>query len=220
MGSGLIKYNWEFINNYSDEEVTYFLSLEGKSIEAISKIRNLDSSTVQKHIINCKIKYRFLAKSNNMPELFKVLLSCPKDERIFVINGLDRVNKAKLMNYIKTSYMDMELKEKEGAIWIMGEMRENIFVDILIKASVNNHVNIRRMAISALGKIGDLRGEAALIRGLSDENLQVVAYAIKSLQKLKSISAKEKIEQLLYTSKKEYVKKACEDYLTYIESIL
>lgn len=213
MKRGLIKYNWDFIDSYSEEEITYYLSLEGKSIESISKIRNLDIQTVQKQIINCKIKYRYLVKSNDISELFQTLITVPKDERISIINNLDRVNKAKFSYYLKNYYMEMNLKDKESAIWIMGEMRSSEFLNILIKATVNNHVNVRRMAISAIGKIGDIKGENALVRALSDENTQVVVYAIKSLQKLKSTSAKEKIEKIYMYSKKEYIKRTCEEYL-------
>lgn len=217
MSSGLVKYNWDFIENYSEEEITYFLSLEGKSIEAIGKIRNIDRATVQKHIINCKIKYRFLAKSTNIEELFKALIKAGKSERVYVMNSLDKVNRAKLIDFTKRNYIDLPLKDKESAIWIIGELRAEEGLDLLIKATVNNHVNIRRLSVSALGKIANEKGEMALIRALNDSNSQVVSYAIKSLQKLKSKKASERIKEILNTSDKPYVQKACEEYLTNID---
>ncbi|MCS4464274.1 HEAT repeat domain-containing protein [Clostridium botulinum] len=66
-------------------------------------------------------------------------------------------------------------------------------IDILLKASVHKFINIRRMAVSALGKIGSIKGETVLIRALEDENSQVVTYAIKALNKIKSTKAKEKL---------------------------
>lgn len=216
MSSGLVKYNWDFIENYSEEEITYFLTLEGKSIEAISKIRNIDKATVQKHIINCKIKYRFLAKSTNIEELFKTLIKAGKSERVYVMNSLDKVNRAKLIDFTKRNYIDLPLKDKESAIWIIGELRAEEGLDLLIKATVNNHVNIRRLSVSALGKIANEKGEMALIRALNDSNSQVVSYAIKSLQKLKSKKASERIKEILKISDKPYVQKACEEYLTNI----
>lgn len=216
MSTGLIKYDWNFIENYSDEEVTYFLSLEGKPIEAICKIRNLDRATVQKHLISCKIKYRFLVKSESPSDLFKSLISAAKEERILVLNGLDRVNKEKLIHFLTKNYMELGLKDKEAAIWIMGELRSTNTVEILIKATVNNHVNIRRMAISALGKIGDTRAERALIRALDDKNPQVISYAVKSLQKVRTGEADDKIKDLFNNTDKEYIKKACESYMKQI----
>lgn len=212
MGTGLIEYDWNFIEKYTDEEISYFLTLEGKSIDAVAKIRNIDRSTVQKHIINAKIKYRYLVKSNSVDELFKYLMAAVKDERLRVLANLDKVNREKLIYYMKSQYMELNLKEKEAAIWIMGELKVVSSVDILIKATVNNHVNIRRMSISALGKIGDPRAGVALIRALEDENGQVASYAVKALQKLKYSEAGEKIQELKNKTNKEYVKKACEDF--------
>ena len=218
LSTGLVKYDWNFIENYSDEEITYFLSLEGKSIEAICKIRNLDRPTVQKHLISSKIKYRFLVKSESTLDLFKSLIVAAKEERILVLNSLDRVNKEKLTHFLVENYMEMGLKDKEAAIWIMGELRSSATVEILIKATVNNHVNIRRMAISALGKIGDPRAERALIRALEDKNPQVISYAVKSLQKVSTGEADDKIKALFYSTDKEYIKKACESYIEQINS--
>lgn len=212
MNTGLIKYDWNFIENYTNEEISYFLTLEGKSVDAVAKIRNLDRGTVQKHIINCKIKYRYLVKSNSPMELFMSLKDVPKAERLLVLNGLDTVNRERLIHYICTSYMDMELKDKEAAIWVMGEMRSSNFLDLLIKATVNNHVSIRRMAVSALGKLGDIKALRALMRALDDKNPQVVSYAVKSLQKLNCREADEKVKLLYIRTDKAYIKKACEDY--------
>lgn len=219
MDTGLIKYNWNFIENYTDDEISYFLTLEGKTLDAVAKIRNLDRGTVQKQIINCKIKYRFLVKSKSSGDLFNSLKDVAKAERILVLNGLDTLNREKLINYICTSYMDMELKDKDAAIWAMGELRSTAAVDILIKATVNNHVNIRRMAVSALGKVGDLKGARALMRALDDKNPQVVSYAVKSLQKLNTRDADEKIKKLYHSTDKGYIKKACEDYLNYSNGV-
>lgn len=214
MKSGLVKYDWNHIENYTEEEISYFLSLEGKSIEAISRIRNIDRSTVQKHIINAKIKYRYLVKSESMSELFKSLTAAVKDERIMVLNSLDRVNKAKLIHYLNQSYfMELSIKEKEAAIWTMGELKSRESVDLLIKATVNNHVNIRRMAISALGKIGERKAGRALVRALDDDNAQVVSYAVKALQKMPFSEADDKIKALMQKTDKEYIKLACETYL-------
>lgn len=214
MDTGLVKFDWNFIDTYSDEEISYFLTLEGKSLDVVAKIRNLDRATVQKHIINAKIKYRYLVKSNSMEELFRSLTGAVKDERIRVLNSLDKVNKEKLIYFLLKSYMELTLKEKEAAIWIMGETKNEKCLDILIKATVNNHVNIRRMSISALGKIGDKKAERALLRALDDTNGQVVTYAIKALKRINSNEAKAKVCELMTKADKEYVKKACENFLS------
>ena len=70
--------------------------LEGKTMEAICKIRNLDNSIVQKHIIDGKIKYRFLVHSNDTNELFKSIAKAGKEDKIFFLNSMSEDNKNKL----------------------------------------------------------------------------------------------------------------------------
>lgn len=213
MKKGLVKFQWNDIESYSDEDITYFLFMEGKNIESISRIRNIDRTTVQNHIIEGKIKYRFLAKSKNSEEFFNVIKEAGKRDKIEVLNSLDDYNKKKLIKFIRDNYTDMYPKDKEAAVWILGELKNVDSLDILIKASVHKFVNIRRMAVSAMGKIESEKCETALIRALEDENSQVVMYAIKALEKIKSKNAKNKIEHIKNTTDKHYLKSASERYL-------
>lgn len=213
MKKGLVKFDWNEIEDYSNEDITYFLFMEGKGIDSICRIRNIDRATVQNHIIEGKIKYRFLAKSKNSKEFFELIKSAGKRDKIEVLNSLDEENKKKLIQFIKDNYTDMYSKDKEAAVWILGELRDIGSLDVLIKASVHKFVNIRRMAVSAMGKIESEKCEVALIRALEDDNSQVVMYAIKALEKIKSAKAKVKIEHIKNTTKKEYLKAASEKYL-------
>jgi hypothetical protein len=214
---GLVNVDWNCISKYSEEEISYFLFLEGKTMEAICKIRGLDNSIVQKHIIDGKIKYRFLVQSNDTSELFKSISKAGKEDKICFLNSLEEHNKNKLTQLIKTSYAEMLPKDKEAAVWIIGEIKDVSCIDILIKASVYKHVNVRRMAISAMGKIGDHRAEGALLRALSDENPQVVSYAVKSLGKIKSEKAIEKIKYIHDNTDKKYIIDAAQQFLLLME---
>jgi len=205
--------DWQCIGEYSQEEISYFLFLEGKTMDAICKIRNLDNSIVQKHIIDGKIKYRFLVQSNDPSELFKSIAKAGKEDKICFLNSMGDDNKNELITLIKTSYGEMYPKDKEAAVWILGELKEASCLDILIKASVNKSVNIRRMAISAMGKLGDERAEVALIRALGDENPQVISYAIKSLGKIKSEKAIMKITYINDNTDKKYIMDAAQNFL-------
>ncbi|MCJ7690520.1 MAG: HEAT repeat domain-containing protein [Clostridiaceae bacterium] len=219
MKKGLLDIDWRCIGNYSEEEISYFLFLEGKSMESICKIRNLDNSIVQKHIIDGKIKYRFLAKSNDPSELFIRIAKAGKEDKIYFLNSLLEDNKNKLVGLIKTSYTDMMPKDKEAAVWILGELKEISCIDILIKASVYKFINVRRMAVSAMGKIGDSRAESALLRALGDENPQVISYAIKSLGKIKSEKAIIKIKYIHDNTDKKYIIDAAEKFLLLMEQL-
>lgn len=213
MENGLIDYNWDNIDEYSESQISYFLFLEGKSLNAISKIRKLSREEVQRHIIDGKIKYRFLAKSKNPKELLSSVAKAGKDDKKLLLSNLDERNKEALIEYIKNSYVDMFAKDKETAIWIIGEFKDLNCKHILIKAAVHKFVNVRRMAVSAMGKINDASFGMALKRALEDENPQVIAYALKALIKMKDSTAEEKIETLKRKTTKEYIKKLCDEYL-------
>ena len=211
--------DWLNISKYSHEEISYFLFLEGKTMEAICKIRNLDHSIVQKHIIDGKIKYRFLVQSNDTNELFKSISKAGKEDKIYFLNSLEEDNKNKLTNLIKASYVDMHPKDKEAAVWILGELKEKSCLDILIKASVHKYINVRRLAVSAMGKMGDIRAEGALLRALTDENPQVISYAIKSLSKIKSKKAIVKIKYIYENTDKKYIVDAAQSFLLLMEQL-
>ncbi|GAA0718549.1 HEAT repeat domain-containing protein [Clostridium malenominatum] len=217
MNKGLINLQWDKIESYSEEEITYFLFLEGKGIEAICKIRNITKEIAQSHIIEGKIKYGILAKSENEKELLRNISKAGKNDKLEIINSIGEGMKNNLINYIKNNYVEMYPKEKETAIWIIGELKEISCKDILLKASVHKFVNVRRMAISAMSKIEDISLEMPLIRALEDENPQVVLYAITGLSKLNSEKAYDKIKVILETSPKEYLKRAALKYMEEFE---
>jgi len=216
---GLVEIDWQCISTYSEEEISYFLFLEGKTMETICKIRNLDNAIVQKHIIDGKIKYGFLVKSNDPSELFQSISRAGKEDKIYFLNSLGEDNKNKLTELIKTGYGEMYPKDKEAAVWILGELKEVSCLDILIKASVNKFINIRRMAVSAMGKMGDNRAEGALLRALGDDNPQVISYAIKSLGKIKSEKAITKIKYIYENTDKKYIIDAAQKFLIMMEQI-
>ena len=216
---GLVDIDWQCISKYSEEEISYFLFLEGKTMEAICKIRNLDNAIVQKHIIDGKIKYRFLVQSNGTEELFKSIAKAGKEDKVHFLNSLDDENKNKLTGLIKTGYAEMLPKDKEAAVWILGELKEASCLDILIKASVHKYINVRRMAVSAMGKMGDERAEGALLRALTDENPQVISYAIKSLGKIKSEKAITKIKYIYDNTDKKYILDAAQKFLLLMDQI-
>jgi HEAT repeat protein len=211
--------DWQCISKYSEEEISYFLFLEGKTMEAICKIRNLENAIVQKHIIDGKIKYRFLVQSNDTDELFRSIVKAGKEDKVYFLNSLKEDNKNKLTQLIKNGYADMLPKDKEAAVWILGELKEVSCLDILIKASVHKYINVRRMAVSAMGKMEDMRAEGALLRALSDENPQVISYAIKSLGKIKSEKAITKIRYIHDNTDKKYIAEAAEKFLLLMEQM-
>ena len=214
MKKGLLNIDWNNTPSLSSDDISYFLFLEGKSIETISVIRNMDKGIIQNGIINGKIKYRLLAKANNSPELFQTISLAGKDDKLQLLKDLDEENKNGLANFIKEGYQAFPIKEKEAAVWMLGELKKQDCYDILAKASVNKSVNLRRMAVSALGKMEDIKVESILLRALEDDNPQVIQYAIRALQKVRSIKGKKRIQNIIETTDKDYLKRAAEDYIS------
>jgi HEAT repeat protein len=213
MKDSLLNVDWNKSEAFSDEDISYYLYLEGKSTEAICRIRGTDRETVRSHIINGKIKYGMIANCSSMDELFLKLTNSPKADKIGTLDCLDSELKAGLVDYIIRNYSKMRSKDKETAVWILGETKLREGYGTLRKALVHNHINIRRMAVSAMGKICDMYFEAALIKALEDENPQVVSYAIKALGKLNSKAAYGRIKEIYDNADKDYLKYAAENYL-------
>ncbi|BDR70577.1 PBS lyase [Clostridium tetani] len=213
MRKGLLKVDWNNIEKYSDEEITYFLFLEGKNIDTLYKIRNISKEEVQNHIIHGKIKYSFFVKSQDEKELLKNIGKAGKLDKLSLLQSLGEDIKKNLLNYVKNNYADMPPKDKETAVWIVGELKAINCKDILLKGSVHKFINIRRMAISAMGKIANKDFEVPLMRALDDNNPQVVLYAIKALEKIDSKKAIDKIKILEEKWDKNYIKNACENYI-------
>lgn len=213
MKKGLVMFDWNDVGEYTEEEITYFLFMEGKSIDSICKIRKIDRITVQNHIIEGKIKYRFFAKSKNTKEFFSLISKAGKQDKILVLNSLNEEQRKNLVNFIRDNYGNMYSREKEAAVWILGELKETECLDVFMKACVHKAVNVRRMAVSAMGKIESPKCEVALMRTLEDENPQVVMYTIKALAKIKSKKAIHKIEYIKNNTDKKYLREAAENFL-------
>src|SRR5471030_2873164 len=109
MKSGLLNIDWKDTASLSSDDISYFLFLEGKSIETISLIINMDKGAIQNGIINGKIKYRLLAKANNPLELFQAISLSGKDDKIHLLKDLDEENKNGLTDFIKEGYQTFDI---------------------------------------------------------------------------------------------------------------
>jgi len=203
---------WENFDKLSDEEITFHLYNEGKSVDLISRIRNMEKSLVQKQLIDFKIKNRYIARIKSSEDIFKIFANANKRDKLSVLSSLDDINKEELIKYIKANYTSLNYTDKTTAAWIIGELSAIECKDVLLKASVHKAISVRRMAISAMGKLEDISMKSALIRALNDENDQVVLYAINALKKLKCSEAKGKVV-LLKGKRKDYIDRAIDGFI-------
>lgn len=218
MIKGLLEFDWNDAALFCTEDISYFLYMEGKSPSVISTIRALDISTVQQHLILGKIKYRVLVKSKDIEEFYSNIIAIDKKDRILTLENLSSKFRGRLIEYIIDEISNFSVKEKENALWLLGEMKEQRGYDLLIKASVSKFVNLRRIAISAMGKTGDLTFENALLRALEDENNQVILYSLKALIKIKSSIGTTKVKKMLESPQTDQIVRTAREYLSLFSS--
>lgn len=210
---GFININLDNLHEATEEEITYYLFLNGYNVKNLMAIRRLPKEEIQRHIVEGKMKYKVIEKASNPKELLYKLCKTPKNDKIYTLNMLDKDIKAQLIDYIRKNYVNLYSKEKETALWVIGELKSEEAMDVLIKGAVHKFVNVKRMALSAMAKIGSKKGEAAVLRALEDENPQVVAYAIKALITINPEGHREKIQEIRRNSGNKGICMACDKYL-------
>lgn len=213
MKYGLINIEYDKTEN---QDKSYLLFLEGKTINEISLIRGLDKNIIENQIINGKIKYRYLIKSKNIYELLVLLSNAGKEDKKETIKHFDSIIKNDFITYVNKYIDDLNNKYKQLIFWITGELRLIQLYGLMIKYSKYQDVGVRRMVVSAAGKMGDIQGESILIASLSDENPQVRLYAVKGLEKIKSKKAAACLINMKLNEEKEYIIRAINDYFNSI----
>lgn len=209
MKQGLVNIKYDKEN---EENISYFLFLEGKTINEISLIRGSERNIIENQIINGKIKYRYLIKSRNIFELLALLTNAGKEDKKETVKNFDISIKAEFISYVNKYIDGLDYKYIQLIFWIAGELGYKELYDLMAEYSKCQDVGVRRMVTSAVGKIGDIKGEDILIDSLKDENPQVRLYAVKGLLKIKSKKADSYINNIKSNEKKEYILKAIEDY--------
>lgn len=174
--------SWDQIQEKEDEMITYLLYLEGKSIDLVSRIRNLSRETVENHIIHCKNALN-LEKQNIDDDFFIHLLASTKEERIKIINFLNEDEKLSLINYLMRKIpLIHNADDKMIALWIAGELKDPKLLPTIHKEINHKHGGVRRMVCSALGKIGSSHSIDVLHKSLQDVKPQVRQYAANALK--------------------------------------
>ena len=209
---------WENIDSLSDSEISYLLHREGKDINTICKIRNKNRSEVEKHIIECKVKYRVFEGTGKADDIAKKLMRYSKEERVNALNIMPEEEKKKIEELAIDKLFESNRDECMFYIWLLGELKSRGSVPALITFLRCSDGNIKRMCCSALGKIGDIRAENALFQCLEETRPQVKEYAIKALGKLKSKKSITKINEILKnSSEKPYIIRAAQYAIDQIE---
>lgn len=217
---GVNKLTWEKINEITDEEISYLLYLEGKSISIIAKIRGQHKNKVEKDIIECRAKYRVFEGTNNVEDLTKKLIKYSRSERKMALEQLLDDDKRKLEDYSINKLFHSDRDECLFYIWILGELESKKSVQKLITFLKCTDGNIKRMCLSALGKIGASESEESLINATYDGRPQVRQYAVKAIYKIGTNKSLERLKEMIGNiNEKDYVKRAAVEAIEFIEGV-
>lgn len=198
---------WDDILSLEDHIITYMLYKEGKTVEAISKIRRMSKNDVERDII--KSKRELLINSNQKEDLLLKVISMPKKERIQYISDMNIEIKNQLSEDIYKRYIKFKNPEDRMIlIWLIGELKDEKLIPILKMELSSKITNYRRLSCSALGKISRKETKDWVEEMLEDSNPQVRQYAAKALTYIGDEKTVEKLEQLYKFDEKEYVKRA------------
>lgn len=218
-GNGLSLW-WNHIDLEKDYMITYLLYGEGKSIELIAKIRNMNEENVKKQIILAKSEILSLKKEEK--SILEKMLELSKPERTKVISSMSSEEKRNLAKEIYYRYDDIKnAEDKMIVIWIIGELGIKKLLPIVYKDIKHPHGNVRRMICSAINKIGDSSGVKYLYKALIDPKPQVRQYAAKALGKIGDEKSVMKMKGLLgKPNEKKYVKDAFYEAIDHIKKRL
>lgn len=116
-------------------------------------------------------------------------------------------------DYVAHDLAGMTARELAHAIWQLGGRADPAAVPFIIPCLQHTDGNVRRMAASALGKIGSVAAVPALIDALQDAKPQVRQYAAKALGVIGDASVRVALGTLSRTDPKDYVRKTAQTAL-------
>ena len=115
-------------------------------------------------------------------------------------------------------YENLSSQERVQFVCLMGDLQAEQAIGMLTKALQDEDGNVRRIAASALGKIGDCAAVPNLIACLDDGHPQVRQYAIKALGTLADARAIEPLRRIANDeTEKDYNRKSAQIALQLIE---
>lgn len=210
--------SWENIEQLTEQEITYLLYKEGKSIKAISIIRNIDKSLAEKQIIEFRMNNRIFESAMTTEDIIRNIKKCTREERSLTISRLPEETVKELESFAISRLFESCRDDCSFLLYLLGELKSKKAVPSIMVFLKSSDGIIKRAACSALGKIGDIRAEEGLISALEDKRPQVKEYAIKALGRIGSRNAVEQLKKIeVSTQEKDYVRRAAKNVLNGIK---
>ncbi|WP_101772387.1 HEAT repeat domain-containing protein [Peptostreptococcus faecalis] len=210
---------WENIDNLDDYYITYLLYKESRTVLQISKIRNKSVEDVNDDLIKAKLSIREYNKSKEtkVESIIEYYLSLSKDDRLKYIKNMSEYEYENFKKDVHRGILDLQnIDDLIVLVWTAGELKDSEFLKLIYPLTEKKHSNMRRIAYSAIGKIGDKESVSILELGLLDTNPQVRQYCARYLGNIGSKSSIRILENLVTKKadfEKEYVLRAAQDSL-------
>lgn len=215
---------WENVDDLEDYFITYLLYTDSFTVPQISKIRNITEKSVNDDLILAKTRLRELRKSSNKQEndIIERYLALSKDDRLdFIFNmPIEKLEPFKRKIYKSILKID-NVDDLMVLVWTVGELKDERFLNIIYPLLEKKHSNMRRIAYSAIGKIGNTDSCRYLEMGLSDSNPQIRQYCAKYLGNIGNQNSLRILENLVKNKsdfEKEYVIRSCNESIEKLKS--
>ncbi|MBP2027612.1 23S rRNA maturation mini-RNase III [Acetoanaerobium pronyense] len=212
--------SWSEINIMTQEEITFLLYKEGKSLSQISLIRRLPIEEIQKQIISQKRKFSEHKLTQYDNSMLIEYLSLGKEERLSYLLEITEKEKNSFEDLLEKALDSRDnIEDLMILIWTIGEGRFENLKDKLKYFSAHPHGNIRRMSFSAMGKFSSEEFLPYVIQGLKDKKPQVRQYAIKAFEKIGNYNHVDRLFDIIMDpEEKEYVKRAANSAIEIIQN--
>lgn len=210
---------WKNIKNLEDYDISYLLYREGKTIEAISIIRNQSINKIEQDIIKSRVLIK-QKEGRTKKDFLLDIMSLTKNDRIEKINSLTEKERGLLINEIYTRYTNFKtVDDRMILIWLIGELDSDKLLPFLRMELQSNRFNQKRLACSALGKLARPSTRIWLHDMIDDDNPQVRQYAIKALKNIGDMETVNILKKRRSIENKDYVKLAIDETIDYIIDI-
>lgn len=177
--------SWKGIEQMDEEEITYRLYLEGKTVLQIARIRNFSEEQVKQQLLTSK-KRIAMSKSDGR-DLIERYLSLAKGEREQYLSSIQGIEREKFTKRLLDAFKEEHhVEDWMILVWTIGEMNLEELYGQLKFFSKHPHGNLRRMAFSSMGKTGCKEFLPYVVQGFRDSKAQVRQYAVIAFGKIGS----------------------------------
>ena len=207
---------WDNVDDLEDYFITYLLYRDSLTVPQIARIRNISQDEVNAQLITAKMEIRQSNKESkkaNENDIIMDYLALTKEERLEFLDNLSDKDKNAFKRQVYKGILKLNnIDDLMVLVWTAGEFRDDRFLNILCPLTEKGHSNLRRIAYSAIGKIGSENSTPVVEIGLMDENPQIRQYCAKFLGDIGNRDSIRVLENVIRNKadfEKEYVIRAC-----------